>query len=231
MNVIMPTLRSHHSVTGDVERGLELYLDNKGGDIKVTKTEVDGRTVYHAAVPQADGEIRNVTIKPTRNECDLEEWRCYCTKRYKIPPLCRHVIAAILEIQGGVVESTLELNKTETLMSTVKKANTAGEVGSGTLPVFSTPSMITLMEKVSCRCIEKHLEKGQTSVGTKIEVEHIAATPIGATVCAEATIEKIFGRRIELSVLAYEGDREIGVIGRGKHTRMIVDAEKFMAKL
>jgi len=88
--------------------------------------------------------------------------------------------------------------------------------------------MIALMERAACECLSDCLEEGQTSVGTMVNVEHITASPIGAEITATATIESVFGRKIEFVVTASNGEREIG---RGKHTRMIVDAERFMKKV
>jgi predicted thioesterase len=84
------------------------------------------------------------------------------------------------------------------------------------------------MERAACRCLSVGLEPGQTSVGTQINISHIAASPLGAEITAAATIDCVFGRRVEFSVTARDGDREIG---RGKHTRMIVDEAQFMEKV
>jgi len=81
------------------------------------------------------------------------------------------------------------------------------------------------MEQAACECLT--LDAGQTSVGTAISVEHTAASPIGATVTATAKITAIDGRKIEFEVAARDN---VGEIGRGTHTRFIVDAERFMTK-
>jgi len=142
--------------------------------------------------------------------------------------VCRHVVAAVLAIQGGIAESKLILGKTAVVKITVKDDNTAKAVGSGNLDVFATPMMIALMEQAACECLANCLEAGQTSVGCSVNIEHLAASPIGAQITATATIEHIFGRKIEFTVTASDGCREIG---NGKHTRMIVDAEQFMRKI
>jgi len=121
----------------------------------------------------------------------------------------------------------ITIGKTAAIRTTVDENNTARAVGSGSLDVFATPMMIALMEQAACACVEDGLETGQTSVGTEANVSHIAASPIGAEITATATIEYVLGRRIGFVVTAYD---KAGEIGKGKHTRVIVDAENFMKK-
>ena len=111
--------------------------------------------------------------------------------------------------------------------ATVTKANVATNVGSGKVQVFSTPMMIALMEKAAALSIEPVLEPGQSSVGTRINVSHCAATPMGMHVWAETEVIEIDRRRVTFSVKAYD---ERGLIGEGAHDRFIIDVEKFIAK-
>ena len=122
----------------------------------------------------------------------------------------------------------LEIGKAATASTVVSEKNTAKAVGSGSLDVFSTPMMIALMEQAACECIAESLEPGQSSVGTQVEVAHTAASPIGATITATAIIDNIDGRSITFSVSASDGTNQIG---NGKHTRVIINTERFMAKL
>ncbi|MCL1884170.1 MAG: thioesterase family protein [Defluviitaleaceae bacterium] len=122
----------------------------------------------------------------------------------------------------------LEKGKSAKATTIVSINNTAKTVGSGSLDVFSTPMMIALMEKAACECLSDSLEEGQTSVGTKISVEHKAASPLGAEITATATIDEIDGRSINYSITTSDGSTEIG---SGKHTRVIINAERFMSKL
>jgi predicted thioesterase len=117
--------------------------------------------------------------------------------------------------------------KTADASMTVNENATARAVGSGSLGVFATPMMIALMERAACAALSDALEKGQTSVGTRIDVSHTAASPVGAEIAATATITGVNGRKIEFAVTANDGVREIG---SGTHTRVIVDEAKFMAK-
>lgn len=105
--------------------------------------------------------------------------------------------------------------------------NTAAAVGSGALEVFSTPSMIALMEKASRELVQPYLEEGQSTVGTRLEVSHVAASPIGAHIHAESTLVEIDRRMLTFEVKAY-ADGEL--IGEGRHQRCIIYAERFMEK-
>lgn len=122
----------------------------------------------------------------------------------------------------------LEPGKFSTATTVVSEKNTAKTVGSGNLDVFSTPMMIALMEQAACDCLASSLEPGQSSVGTEIAVEHKAASPIGATISATATIKHVEGRKVDFDVIAAEGATTIGC---GTHSRFIIDAERFMSKL
>ncbi len=109
----------------------------------------------------------------------------------------------------------------------VTKERTAAAVGSGAQEVFATPSMIGLMENAALGSIAPYLEPGQSSVGTKISVSHVSATPMGMTVTAETEVTEVDRRRVVFAVRAYD---DAGLIGEGTHERFIIDVEKFMAK-
>jgi predicted thioesterase len=118
--------------------------------------------------------------------------------------------------------------KTAAATATVTGQNTAKAVGSGSLDVFATPMMVALMERAACECLAGALEPGQASVGTSVDIEHTAASPLGMEITATATVAVIDGRKIEFAVAARDAK---GEIGRGKHTRVVVDGERFMAKV
>ena len=111
--------------------------------------------------------------------------------------------------------------------TTVTAANIATNVGSGRVEVFATPMMIALMEKAAILSVDPYLEKGQSTVGTRIDVSHDAATPVGMKVWAETEVIAIDRRKITFSVKAYD---ECGLIGGGTHERFIIDVEKFQEK-
>ena len=111
--------------------------------------------------------------------------------------------------------------------TTVTAANVATTVGSGRVEVFATPMMIALIEKAAIMSVDPFLEKGQSTVGTQVNVSHVAATPVGMKVWAETEVVVVDRRRITFSVKAYD---ERGLIGEGTHERFVVDVEKFQAK-
>ncbi|MBR7157479.1 MAG: thioesterase family protein [Bacteroidales bacterium] len=108
---------------------------------------------------------------------------------------------------------------------TVTEKDTAATYKSGALEVFATPGMIALMECSAFTLLEKY---GAASVGTEINVQHLRACLPGTNVWADSTITEVNGNWVKFDVAAYD---EKGEIGKGTHTRYIVDAEKFMAKL
>lgn len=109
----------------------------------------------------------------------------------------------------------------------VNGSNTANAVGSGLVPVFSTPSMIALMENAAVRAIQGRLEQGESSVGTHIDITHDAPTPVSLKVWAEAEVTAVDGRTVTFAVTAYD---EKGPIGKGTHERAIIRVDKFLAK-
>ena len=104
---------------------------------------------------------------------------------------------------------------------------TADTVGSGLLPVFATPAMIALIEKTAWESIADELEPGQGTVGTKVDVAHISATPIGMKVWCDTELVEVDNRRLVFSVTVYD---EVGKIGEGTHERFIIYNDKFKAK-
>lgn len=109
----------------------------------------------------------------------------------------------------------------------VTEALTAAAFGSGTLPVYATPAMIALMENTAYKSVEEYLEEGSGTVGTLMNVKHMAATPVGMKVTCETELMKVEGRALTFSVKAYD---ECGLIGEGTHERFIIIEEKFLGK-
>lgn len=109
----------------------------------------------------------------------------------------------------------------------VVRENTAAAVGSGALEVFATPSMIALMEKAALESVQPCLEEGQGTVGVKLDVSHLAATPVGMCVRAESELTGIDRRVLTFRVSAYAGDE---LIGEGTHQRCVVFNQRFMEK-
>lgn len=109
----------------------------------------------------------------------------------------------------------------------VSDSNTAQAACSGALPVFGTPFMCALMEEAAWKSIAPHLEEGQSTVGTRLDITHDSATPVGMKVWAESEVVEVDGKRLVLKVSAFD---EKGLIGQGTHQRFIVTDERFLAK-
>lgn len=117
---------------------------------------------------------------------------------------------------------------TGTATTIVRETNTALAMGSGSLLVFATPSMIALMEQAACNAVAACLDDELSSVGTLINITHDAATGMGKKVTATATLKEVQGRKLVFEVTAADEDKQIG---KGTHERFIINKEKFMAKL
>lgn len=111
--------------------------------------------------------------------------------------------------------------------TTAEREDTAKEVGSGDLLVYSTPCMVALMEGAACEAIAEALGENQTTVGTALNIEHISATPVGLDVRATAEVTAVDGKVITFDVKAYD---EAGEIGHGTHKRVIVNSQKFLER-
>lgn len=110
----------------------------------------------------------------------------------------------------------------------VGEEHTAPRLGSGRAPVLATPIMIALMEAAAVDCVERLLGEGQESLGVRIGVDHTAGTPVGLAVTATAELKEVDGRKLVFYVEARDA-REI--IGKGRHERVVVDSERFHAKV
>ena len=110
---------------------------------------------------------------------------------------------------------------------TVTEQQTAKHLGSGELAVFATPCMIALMENTAYKSVQPCLEPGQGTVGTLLNVKHLAATPVGMEVRCETRLIEIDRKRLVFEVKAFDA---CGLIGEGVHERFIVDNQRFMQK-
>ena len=121
----------------------------------------------------------------------------------------------------------MKIGMSRTVSVVVNESNTAAAVGSGDTRVFATPMMVALMENAASTLAAESLEEGQTTVGIEVQVSHVAATPVGMTVEATATLTAAEGRTLTFSMEARD---ERGVIGTGTQTRAIVLRERFVEK-
>jgi fluoroacetyl-CoA thioesterase len=118
------------------------------------------------------------------------------------------------------------LKRTRTLE--VEERHTAAALGSGDVPVLGTPALLALAESACVDAIRDDLPVGQTSVGTWAEIEHLKATAVGREVRARATLLGHHGRRLEFNVVVEEGGDTVAKV---RHRRVLVDRERFLAKL
>lgn len=123
-----------------------------------------------------------------------------------------------------MVETGIKGRREQTVMPEMS----AARVGSGLVEVFATPMMVALIEQTCLESVLPHLEDGQGTVGTLVNVSHVAATPIGMRVWCESELVEVDRRRLVFSVKAYD---ECGLIGEGTHERFVIDTTKFMEKI
>ena len=109
----------------------------------------------------------------------------------------------------------------------VTKELCADAWGSGGLQVYATPAMIALMENTAWASVEPFMEEGRSTVGTKLDVSHLSASPVGARITCESELVEVDGRRLVFKVSASD---DAGLIGEGMHERFIINVDKFMAR-
>ena len=110
---------------------------------------------------------------------------------------------------------------------TVTDADTAPAWRTGTVPVLATPRVVALCEEAACAALAARLGPGETTVGSRVQVDHLAPVRVGTTVRASATLERIDGRRYTLTVGVTDG---CGVVAAGRITRVLVDADRFLER-
>ena len=109
----------------------------------------------------------------------------------------------------------------------VGDGDTARALGSGSVDVLGTPRLVALLEEATINAVEGFLANGFTTVGMRVQVDHLQPTPVGAEVFAEAYLDRIEGRRITFTVTASDSG---GLVAAGKVTRVMVDVNRFMSK-
>jgi fluoroacetyl-CoA thioesterase len=109
---------------------------------------------------------------------------------------------------------------------TVTDADTAQALGSGDVPVLATPRVLALAEAATVRALARHLETGTTTVGSRIDLEHLAPTPVGRTVVSHARLAKVHGRRLTFEVTVRDGE---AVVAQVRVERVLVDRQRFLA--
>jgi predicted thioesterase len=126
----------------------------------------------------------------------------------------------------------MDVADTATLTFTVLAADTAAALGSGDLPVLGTPRLVAWCEAATCAVVDRSVAPGQTSVGTRVQIEHLVAGPVGAEVRVTATVAYLDGRLVRFEVVAeqtFAGAEQ--VVGHGEVTRVVVDRRRFLDRL
>ena len=116
---------------------------------------------------------------------------------------------------------TLEPGLEATFRHTVTEADTAAAVGSGEVPVLATPRVLALAERATVAAVAGVLEAGATTVGTRVELDHLVPSPVGTELEVQAVLERVAGRRLVFAVRLGDGDRPVA---SGRVTRVVVDS-------
>lgn len=119
------------------------------------------------------------------------------------------------------------MTQTAQVTHTISETDTAIALGSGDLPVLGTPRLLAWCEEAICAALD--LDEKSSSVGTRVDIEHLAASAVGTVVTATATVIHTDGRLVRFQVAAHDGSGQL--IGTGEVRRVVVDRERFMARL
>jgi fluoroacetyl-CoA thioesterase len=109
----------------------------------------------------------------------------------------------------------------------VTEADTARSLGSGSVDVLGTPRLLALCEQATCLALEGRLPEGSSTVGMRVQIDHLQPTPVGVEVTAEAVLDRVEGRRVIFTVSASDPG---GIVAAGRVTRAVVDLERFMSR-
>ncbi len=125
------------------------------------------------------------------------------------------------------MKKELEVGIKHTETKKVEYEDTASNYGSGMVEVFATPAMISLMENTALKIVLPYLEDGMNTVGFEVDIKHLKPTPVGQKVTCQAILKEVKGKKLVFEV---EAKDEEGTIGKGIHTRYIINTEKFMSQ-
>ena len=136
-----------------------------------------------------------------------------------------------IDAQLPTLPSDLHAGLSASVSLTVTEADTAISLGSGDVPVLGTPRLVALCEEASCRTLDGRLGPDRTSVASRLRFDHLVAVPVGATVTAEATLEKVEGRRLNFTIsVGLDADDRAALVAAGRLTRVVVHRSAFLAK-
>lgn len=122
---------------------------------------------------------------------------------------------------------SLQTGLSATVEIVVSHDDTAIALGSGSVPVLATPRLVALCEQAAVAAVEGEIPAGATTVGMRVQFDHLMPTSVGMPITAEATLEKVSGRRLTFTVSASD---HRGLVAAGKVTRVVVDVDRFLEK-
>jgi fluoroacetyl-CoA thioesterase len=126
----------------------------------------------------------------------------------------------------------MRVGDSATVRFTVAEQDTAAALGSGDLPVLGTPRLLAWCEAATCAAVDDSLEISRTTVGTRVQLDHMGASPVGAEVTVVATVVYVDGRLVRFEVVArHADDADARVVGHGEVTRVVVERERFLSRL
>ena len=123
----------------------------------------------------------------------------------------------------------MDVGESATLEFTVTEDDTAVALGSGSLEVLATPRMLAWCEAATCAAVDQDLPNERTSVGTRVQLEHVSASAVGAVVRVTATVAYVDGRLVRFQVAAEQDPDQL--VAHGEVTRVVVDRDRFLARL
>jgi fluoroacetyl-CoA thioesterase len=123
----------------------------------------------------------------------------------------------------------MDIGDQASLRFVVTDEDTSAALGSGDLPVLATPRLLAWCEAATCSALGRTLEVGQTSVGSRVQLEHVGASAVGADVQVTATVVYVDGRLVRFQVAALHHDEQL--VAHGEVTRVVVDRDRFLARL
>jgi len=125
-------------------------------------------------------------------------------------------------------QKTIKTGEKHQMEFVVEELHTAAHLGSGMVKVLATPTMILFMEITARTMLDELLPEGYSTVGTRVDVRHLAPAALGRTVRAEVAVDAVDGDKVTLSVAVWDGE---ALVGQGAHERYVIEVERFLRKL
>ena len=220
-SVSSATLESTPHAPNAIRDGIRLYEEGKVGQ-EVLKVEKENSFIFFV---KNKGHNNMGCIGYTPDGRDIAGFSCSCSAKRGL--LCKHLVAGILAMQGGMADSKISVGMTASVETSVDRTNTAGAINCGDADVFAMPMMIMLMERAASDVLRDVSEPGETSLGVDTDVRLLGPSAIGSKIRATAEITAVHGSEIIFKVSAAD---DFGPIGEGTHTRIIGRGEDMVEK-